>query len=138
ATVFEALLAEEPGHPEAMLGLRLATRGSSVVRPSKGNGKAEAAPDAGPAPAGEGDDGASVEGERDGSVGANAILVAGARVPVDVVVNSERWRFEERRRLREVARARHLDPDSRPVPNWYRERTDAAGKTVDVTRPEAV
>lgn len=37
AAVFERLLGDEPGHPEALLGRRLATRGAAALRPDAPN-----------------------------------------------------------------------------------------------------
>ena len=111
AATFELLLGDEPGHPEALVGLRLATRGDQVVRPKS---RAPAA-----APKG-------------------VIYVAGQAVPVDVPINAERYRFEERKAMIEIARERGLAPDQPPIPHWYRPRSDEAGREVDPTERAAV
>lgn len=108
--IFEQVLAEEPGHPEARYGARLATRGDAVIRPKK------KAPD----------------------VAKGGVVIGGELVPVDVAVNTERWRFEERKRLHEVARERHIDHDERPLPKWFGVRHRADGSEVDPTSRAAV
>lgn len=110
AAAFAEVLAGEPGHPEARYGERLATRGDAVIRPRK------------KAPA----------------VAKGGVVIAGELVPVDVAVNTERWRFEERKRLREVARAHHVDHDERPLPRWFGPRHRADGSEVSATSREAV
>ncbi|PKN55952.1 MAG: hypothetical protein CVU56_18635 [Deltaproteobacteria bacterium HGW-Deltaproteobacteria-14] len=111
AATFELLLGDEPGHPEALVGLRLATRGEQVVRPKV------RAPVAAPK---------------------GVIYIAGQAVAVDVPVNTERYRFEERKAMIELARERGLAPEQPPIPRWYRARTDEAGAEVDPTDRAAV
>jgi|GEM_PF-1616274 len=111
AATFELLLDDQPGHPEALLGLRMTTRGDRVVRP-----KPQAPP---AAPKG-------------------AIYIAGEAVPVDFPVNAERYRFEERTAMLELAHDKGLVPEQPPVPRWYRPRTDAAGAEVDARDEAAV
>ena len=53
-------------------------------------------------------------------------------------MNTERWRFEERKRLHEVARERHIDHDERPLPKWFGVRHRADGSEVDPTSRAAV
>ncbi|TNF37120.1 MAG: N-acetylmuramoyl-L-alanine amidase [Deltaproteobacteria bacterium] len=111
AATFELLLGDEPGHPEALLGLRMTTRGDQVVRPRP---RATA-----PAPKGH-------------------LLIAGQAVPVDFEVHGERYRFEERKAMLEMAKDKGLVPEQPPIPHWYRARTDAAGRRVDPNDRAAV
>ena len=102
AAHFDLLLDEEPGHPEALLGQRLAARGGAVVRP---------APRAPAAPQGE-------------------LWLAGRATPIALAVESERWRFEEQRALRELARASAPGGSSPPRDGGYRARVGADGAAV--------
>ncbi len=91
---FEAVERDEPGHPEAALGLRLATRAG-------GGGKTVA-------PSSEGKDSAS-EGDGASALvpGAElAIVVAGRRVPFSLPVVTERHRFEEVAAMMPLRKAR--------------------------------
>jgi len=72
---FRALLADEPGHPEALLGQRMARGGA---------GSLEGRPTARPSPRGQ-------------------VVLGGVELPVELVIHHERWRFEERQRERALA-----------------------------------
>lgn len=75
---FEAVEKDDPNHPESQLGLRLASR----LERGRGGGLL-------PSQLG-------VEAESIGQPGTErALVVAGERVPVEVAVNVERYRFEE-------------------------------------------
>jgi hypothetical protein len=80
--LFRALLAEEPMHPEAQLGLRFA-EGKQAIRSE---------PPERPSAAGEDE--------------LKSVVVAGERLPVEVAVDKGRWRFEELRELAPLRRAR--------------------------------
>jgi len=101
--LFQAVLNEEPIHPEAQLGMRL-LQGKQAIEP--------AAPDAGS------------ETQTPGAEGgledrAGRIQAAGKWLPLGVAVAAERWRFEELRALAPLRKARD---GAGAVFNFYRER----------------
>ncbi len=114
SAAFEQVVALDADHPEARAGLRAAAEGGPTRR------EASSALT-----------GADARAQR------GRILVAGERIEVPVAVNTERYRFEEERARREVARSLGQE-----VPltgdTWFRERTLADGAVVPVGDPEAV
>lgn len=124
--LFHAVLAEEPDHPEAQLGLRLSSGRQSI----------EPAPDAQePAPG----EAPPKGGARERGEVRHAVAVSGQWVPFGVAVDATRWRFEELRALAPLRRerdgggvvhgyyrARHRDGRPTPVEDAARlsERVD--------------
>lgn len=96
--LLQAVLAEEPSHPEAQLGLRLL----------HGEGIAPSQP--GVAPGADG-------GARAG--GAGVIEIAGQPLPVPFAVDAHRWRFEE---MKALAPLRNKRDGAGPVYDWFRPR----------------
>lgn len=101
--LFQAVLNEEPIHPEAQLGMRL-LQGKQAIEP--------ALPDAGGDTQTPGNDGGLEEH-------AGRIQVAGRWLPLAIPVDAERWRFEELRALAPLRKARD---GAGGVFNYYRER----------------
>lgn len=114
--LFKRLLVDEPGHPEGLLGQRLA----AGMEPGQSSGGAGPSRLIGP----------EVKAAPE-SVG--AIVVAGVAVPVDLVVDSTRWRFEE---LRELAKGRAKRDGSGNVFSYFAARKQG-GAAIPETR-EAV
>lgn len=97
--LFQAVLSEEPSHPEAQLGMRL-LQGRQAIEP--------AVPDAKPVPS---------DGKAEPHDG--MIQVAGKWLPLGIPIDAERWRFEELRALAPLRKARD---GAGAVFNYYRER----------------
>jgi len=113
--LFQAVLSEEPMHPEAQLGMRL-LQGKQAIEPAApGAGSATPAPgkDSGSKPA------VSPSAAVAGQPPAGRIQVAGQWLPIAVAVDAERWRFEE---LRELAPLRKARDGAGAAFSYYRER----------------
>ncbi len=111
---FQAVLAEEPMHPEAQLGMRV-LGGATPIEPAPKDGAAPTAPPPEPA---------------------SSIEIGGAPRAFGVPVQTGRWRFEE---LRALGPLRHARDGAGPRHTYYRERTidgraitDAAALTAAV------
>jgi len=98
--LFQAVLGEEAGHPEAQVGMRL-LQGRQAIAP--------ATPDAPKTPPSD-----SETEPHDGM-----IQVAGKWLSIGIPVDAERWRFEELRALAPLRKARD---GAGHVFNYYRER----------------
>lgn len=109
---FNAVLVEEPAHPEAQLGMRMAHHGAGIA-PSKAPG-----------------------GDRRGS----AIVVGGERVPVDTSfeIESARLRFEDVAERRRYALAQGLDERKLPLDGWFTQRVGRDGKAISPVDREGV
>lgn len=120
--LFKQLLADEPGHPEGLLGQRLA----AGMEPSQLSGGVGANGDRG----GVRPSGLIGPEVKAPPTGIGAILVAGVEVPVDLVVDATRWRFEE---LRELAKLRAKRDGSGNVFTYFAARKQG-GKAIPETR----
>ncbi len=108
---FEEVLAHEPNHPEAHAGLR-AIRTGRPLRPDAEDSRTARA--------------------------SGRILLAGEALAVAVDVNTERYRIEEMRLQRQLAKEEALPGADRPVPSYYRERNSPEDLPIDPTDAEAI
>lgn len=109
---FDEVLALEPNHPEAHAGLR-ALRVGRPLRPE-----------------------AEAGSQPHRSTG--EVFLAGVAVPVNVAVNTERYRVEELRLQKQLAKEEGLPGADKPVPSYYRERRSQTDLPLDPTDMEAM
>ncbi len=63
--------------------------------------------------------------------GRGALVIAGQEVPVEFPVNHQRYRFEELRAMKELAKTMGIDERKAPVPRYYRPRTFSPERQID-------
>lgn len=103
---FNAVLVEQPTHPEAQLGMRLAKGGKGI------------------APSQRTDAGKEAQG---------SVLVAGELVGIGLPIERVRYRFEDVSARRKYAFAQGIDERRLPLEDWYSARIGRDGKPVDGT-----